>query len=139
MLVQALLGGLIIGCAAALLLLGSGHIAGISGVLGNLVSGRPGPEKWRLGFAAGMLLAAAGYWLIVGRGPPGTIELSAPWLVISGALVGFGTRLSSGCTSGHGLCGLGNLSKRSLVAVACFMSAAALAVFVTRHLLLELR
>ncbi len=131
---QSFAGGLLIGLAASLLLLGSGQIAGISGVLGNLLLGSPGPARWRLGFLGGLLAASAGLWLIAGHGPPGRLELSPGLLVGSGLLVGFGTRLGNGCTSGHGLCGLANLSRRSLVAVAIFMATAMLTVFVTRHL-----
>ena len=132
MYLQALEGGLLIGVAASLLLLGSGQIAGISGVLGSLVEGRPG--AWRWAFLAG-LLAAVLLVRLAGGTVPGQLALGWPLIVGSGLLVGFGTRLGSGCTSGHGLCGLGNLSTRSLVATLIFMVVAMVTVFVVRHLL----
>ena len=129
---QALEGGLLIGVAASLLLLGSGQIAGISGVLGSLVEGRPG--VWRWAFLGGLIVAVLVVRL-AGGVVPGQLALGWPVLVGSGQLVGFGTRLGSGCTSGHGLCGLGNLSTRSLVATLIFMLVAMVTVFVVRHLL----
>jgi uncharacterized membrane protein YedE/YeeE len=131
---QSLAGGLLIGFAAALLLLGSGRIAGISGVVGNLVEGHSGPRHWRLWFLAGLLLPAI-LWRLSGGSIPGTLTLAAPLAIVAGLLVGFGTRLGNGCTSGHGLCGLGNRSQRSMVAVAIFFGVAAVTVFVVRHLL----
>ena len=132
MYLQALEGGLLIGVAASLLLLGSGQIAGISGVLGSLVEGRPG--AWRWAFLGGLIVAVLVVRL-AGGVVPGQLALGWPVLVGSGLLVGFGTRLGSGCTSGHGLCGLGNLSTRSLVATLIFMLVAMVTVFVVRHLL----
>jgi uncharacterized membrane protein YedE/YeeE len=132
MYLQALEGGLLIGVAASLLLLGSGQIAGISGVLGSLVEGRPG--VWRWAFLGGLIVAVLVVRL-AGGVVPGQLALGWPVLVGSGLLVGFGTRLGSGCTSGHGLCGLGNLSTRSLVATLIFMLVAMVTVFVVRHLL----
>jgi len=129
---QALEGGLLIGVAASLLLLGSGQIAGISGVLGSLVERRPG--AWRWAFLTGLIVAVLVVRL-AGGAVPGQLTLGWPLLVGSGLLVGFGTRLGSGCTSGHGLCGLGNLSTRSLLATVIFMSVAMVTVFVVRHLL----
>lgn len=131
---QSLAGGLLIGSAVALLLLGNGRIAGISGVVGNLIEGDSGPHRWRLWFLAGLLLPALA-WRLVGGSIPGTLTLAAPLAISAGLLVGFGTRLGNGCTSGHGVCGLGNRSQRSLVAVAVFFGVAALTVFVVRHLL----
>ena len=132
MYLQALEGGLLIGVASSLLLLGSGQIAGISGVLGSLVEGRPG--VWRWAFLGGLIVAVLVVRL-AGGVVPGQLALGWPVLVGSGLLVGFGTRLGSGCTSGHGLCGLGNLSTRSLVATLIFMLVAMVTVFVVRHLL----
>jgi uncharacterized membrane protein YedE/YeeE len=132
MYLHALEGGLLIGVAASLLLLGSGQIAGISGVLGSLVEGRPG--AWRWAFLGGLIVAVLVVRL-AGGSVPGQLVLGWPVLVGSGLLVGFGTRLGSGCTSGHGLCGLGNLSTRSLVATLIFMLVAMVTVFVVRHLL----
>lgn len=132
MYLQAIEGGLLIGVAASLLLLGSGQIAGISGVLGSVVEGRPG--CWRWAFLGG-LLAAVLLVRLAGGAVPGRLALGWPLIIVSGLLVGFGTRLGSGCTSGHGLCGLGNLSTRSLVATLIFMLVAMVTVFVVRHLL----
>ncbi len=133
--IQSLAGGAMIGLASALLLLGSGQIAGISGVTATLTRGDAGIGSWRLLFIAGLLAAPLLYVAATGRGVGGVIDLPLPLIVGAGALVGFGTRSASGCTSGHGVCGLGNLSARSLLAVALFMSTAALTVFVTRHVI----
>ncbi len=132
MYLQALEGGLLIGLAASLLLLFNGQIAGISGVLGSLVEGRGG--SWRWLFLGGLVSAVLAVRL-AGGAVPGQLALAWPVLVGSGLLVGFGTRLGSGCTSGHGLCGLGNLSTRSLVATLVFMAAGFATVFVVRHVL----
>ena len=129
---QALAGGILIGIAVSLLLLGSGQTAGISGILGSVVERRPG--AWRWAFLGG-LLAAVLLVRLAGGAVPGRLELAWPVLVGAGVLVGFGTRLGSGCTSGHGLCGLGNTSIRSLVATLTFMAVAFAAVFVVRHVL----
>lgn len=134
MLLQSLLGGLVIGMAAALLLLGRGQIAGISGIFGNLVVGRAGAGAWRLSFVLGLLAAPLLYGLVAAV-PQAEIRLAPPAIVVAGLLVGLGTRMGSGCTSGHGVCGLGNLSQRSLLATMIFMAVAAVTVFVTRHLL----
>jgi uncharacterized membrane protein YedE/YeeE len=132
MYLHALEGGLLIGIAASLLLLGSGQIAGISGILGSLVEQHPG--AWRWSFLAGLLVAVA-LVRLAGGAVPGQLAMGWPLLVGSGLLVGFGTRLGSGCTSGHGLCGMGNLSTRSIVATLVFMAVAFVTVFVVRHLL----
>jgi uncharacterized membrane protein YedE/YeeE len=132
MYLQALEGGLLIGLAASLLLLFNGQIAGISGVLGSLLEGRGGSWRWQ--FLAG-LLSAVLLVRLAGGAVPGQLGLAWPVLLGSGLLVGFGTRLGSGCTSGHGLCGLGNLSTRSLLATLTFMAVAFLTVFVVRHVL----
>lgn len=132
MYLQALEGGLLIGLAASLLLLFNGQIAGISGILGSVVEGRPGSWRWLfLGGLVGAVLVVR----LAGGTVPGRLELAWPVLIGSGLLVGFGTRLGSGCTSGHGLCGLGNLSTRSLVATLTFMAVAFVTVFVVRHVL----
>lgn len=132
MYLQALEGGLLIGFAASLLLLFNGQIAGISGVLGSLVEGRGGSWRWLF---LGGLVSAVLLVRLAGGAVPGALSLSWPLLIGSGLLVGFGTRLGSGCTSGHGLCGLGNLSTRSLVATLTFMAVAFVTVFVVRHVL----
>lgn len=133
--ISGLVGGLLIGLSTALLMLMNGRIAGISGIVGGLVS-RKGPEVgWRAMFAAGLLLGAFAYVLAVGGAFPVRIEASLPVIVASGLLVGFGSRLGSGCTSGHGVSGIARLSKRSIVATLVFMGTAILTVFVTGHLL----
>jgi uncharacterized membrane protein YedE/YeeE len=133
--ISGLLGGLMIGLAAALLLLLNGRISGISGIVGGLVS--PGAGKgrdagWRVAFVVGLVLGAFFYSAAAGGLPDG-IGVSLPVLAVAGLLVGFGTRLGSGCTSGHGLCGIARLSKRSIVASAVFFGVAMLTVFVVRH------
>lgn len=133
--VESLAGGALIGIATSVLLLGSGRIAGISGIVANLLSGDSGERHWRLLFLAGLAGAPLLWWLATGARVPGEIDLPAPLLILAGLFVGFGTRRAAGCTSGHGVCGLGNLSARSLVAVATFMTVAAATVFVARHLL----
>ena len=130
--ILGLIGGLMIGTAAALLLLVNGKIAGISGILGSTLEGRDMGQS--APFLAGMIGAAALYALVTG-GPGITVTDSVPVLMIGGLLVGFGTRLGSGCTSGHGVCGLSRLSPRSLAATGVFMGAAAAVVFVTRHVI----
>lgn len=126
-----LLGGLMIGTAAALLLLANGRIAGISGILGEALAGRRLDEG--LPFLAGLIGVPAVVGLL--SGPP-AIAPAAPFglIVAGGVLVGIGTRLGSGCTSGHGVCGLSRLSPRSMAATATFIGVAAATVFVTRHL-----
>ncbi|NBD19926.1 YeeE/YedE family protein [Aquabacterium fontiphilum] len=133
----AALGGALIGLAAVVLMAGLGRIAGISNITYTLVddwrAGRVG--GWRLAFVAGMVLGAAGYYLATGASAVPPRELHPVWLVVAGLLVGYGTALGSGCTSGHGVCGLSRLSVRSLAAVCTFMATAALTVFVVRHVL----
>lgn len=132
--VTALAGGGLIGLASALLLIFNGRIAGISGILGGLLARQPGETAWRLAFALG-LLAVPGLWLLFNQLPPIEIEAGYPVLVAAGLLVGIGTRYGSGCTSGHGVCGLSRLSPRSLAATLSFMGAGFATVFVVRHLL----
>lgn len=123
----SLAGGMLIGLSAAILMLANGRVAGISGIAGRLLQGRqPGVGT---AFVAGLMLGPIGYWLIAGAWPAVTIQASTPLLIIAGLLVGFGSRMGSGCTSGHGVVGLARLSPRSLVAVATFMTAAVLTVF----------
>jgi len=130
--VEALVGGTMIGIATAGLLLTNGRIAGISGILSNALRGTPG--VWRWGFLIG--LVAAPLWAPM-LGLPYAIAHHQGGLVqiaIAGLLVGIGTQIGSGCTSGHGVCGLSNLSLRSLTATAIFMASAAVTVFVVHHL-----
>jgi uncharacterized membrane protein YedE/YeeE len=130
----SLAGGVLIGLAAALFVMMNGRIAGISGVLGGLLSPRAGDISWRVAFVAGILVAPTVYALVTTL-PEATIDAGYPALVAAGLLVGVGTRFGSGCTSGHGVCGLSRLSPRSLVATLSFMAAGFATVFVTRHLL----
>ncbi len=113
---------------------GLGRIAGVSGVLNQALEQSSG-RGWRLAFLVG-LVAGAGAWLAFGHDVPAQrTGFPLPWLLVAGVLVGFGTRMGNGCTSGHGICGLARLSRRSLVAVAVFMGAAFVTVYLLRHAL----
>jgi uncharacterized membrane protein YedE/YeeE len=136
---HGLAGGALIGLASVLLMLVAGRIAGISGILGGLLAGLAADSTkaetlWRLAFVLGVLYAPLLYrqWDAVG---PIHVEAGRGTLIAAGLLVGFGTRLAGGCTSGHGVCGLSRLSLRSLAAVAAFMTAGFVTVALTRHLL----
>ncbi|SFR39590.1 hypothetical protein SAMN04488073_0404 [Marinobacter gudaonensis] len=131
---SALGGGILIGLAAASFILLNGRIAGISGILGGLLAPTKGDILWRLAFLGG-LVGAPLLWLVVAELPPIRIEAGYPAVIIAGLLVGVGTRYGSGCTSGHGVCGLSRLSVRSLAATASFMGAGFVTVYVIRHLL----
>ena len=130
----SLAGGVLIGLAAAALILGAGRIMGAAGILGGLVEPRGGDLAWRAWLILGLLSAPT---LLTLAGAAKAPAIEAPWsiLIVAGLLVGFGTRLGSGCTSGHGICGLSRLSPRSLVATAAFMASGFATVFVARHLL----
>ena len=130
---SSLLGGVLIGVAAAMFALLNGRIAGISGVLGNLLKLVRGDMGWRAAFLLGLVGAPLLYALFAEL-PAVQIDASYGALVAAGLLVGIGTRYGSGCTSGHGVCGLSRFSLRSLVATATFMGAGFLTVFVLRHL-----
>ena len=127
----ALAGGALIGAASALLILVNGRIAGISGILGGLLR-FSGDAPWRIAFLAGLILAPIAYAAIVAP-PQLVVEADFATLVAAGLAVGIGTRYGSGCTSGHGVCGLSSLSPRSLVATLAFMGAGFATVFVARH------
>jgi uncharacterized membrane protein YedE/YeeE len=136
---NALLGGTLIGVASAIYLLGSGRIAGIAGIVAEPLSAvlqrKPlGAHAVRLLFVLGLLLSPW-LWRLVAELPPMVSNASAGTTVLAGLLVGFGTRMGNGCTSGHGVCGLSRLSVRSLVNVLAFMGAGFATVFVTRHML----
>lgn len=131
---SAAAGGMLIGLSAALLILVSGRIAGISGIVGGMLQWRGGDRAWRIAFIAGLLLAPIVYGL-VRELPPIEVNASPAWLLVAGVLVGIGTRYGSGCTSGHGICGLSRLSPRSLVATLAFIGTGFATVFVVRHLL----
>lgn len=132
--VSALVGGLLIGGSAALFLSLTGRVAGISGILGGLLEPARNEVGWRLAFVAGLLLAPLIYTAAVGAAPRVAIDASAGVLVLAGLLVGVGTRLGAGCTSGHGVCGMGRGSPRSIAATAIFMATAVATVFIARHL-----
>lgn len=131
---SALAGGLLIGLAAALFMLLNGRIAGISGILGGLLRPARGDIGWRLAFVLGLLAAPLAYALFAAL-PALQIDASYPGLVIAGLLVGIGTRYGSGCTSGHGVCGISRLSPRSTVATLAFMAAGFVTVYLLRHAL----
>ncbi|MBC3994084.1 YeeE/YedE family protein [Morganella morganii] len=126
--VSAALGGLMIGIAVAVLLLFNGRIAGISGIFANMFTKQSG---WRIAFIAGLAGAPWIYMLFAGQ-PDVVIAADYPLLIAAGLLVGFGTRLGNGCTSGHGICGMARLSKRSFAAVAVFMVSAFLTVWLMK-------
>jgi uncharacterized membrane protein YedE/YeeE len=129
---QSLIGGLLIGFSTFLLLRWLGKIAGISGIVGQLWPGSKNEFAWRLAFVIGLLVSPFIYQLVAPL-PDMQIEASVPVLIVSGLLVGFGSRLGSGCTSGHGVCGLSRLSLRSLAATLTFMAAAMFVVWLVRH------
>lgn len=133
--ISALVGGLLIGASAALLLLLNGRIAGISGIVAGLVQSDRREIAWRAAFLGGVLLAPFVYVFFGGSLPRVSISSSAGLIVVAGLLVGFGTRLGSGCTSGHGVCGISRGSPRSLVATGIFMITAVVTVFLTHHVI----
>lgn len=130
---QAALGGLLIGSGAALLLLSRGRIAGISGMVAGLLSRATPGRGCALMFLAG-LIGGGALALAMGGGVPLSLTSSPGVLVAAGLAVGIGARWANGCTSGHGVCGIGRLSPRSLVATGVFMTSGAITVFITRHL-----
>ena len=130
----SLAGGVLIGLAAAMFVLLNGRIAGVSGVLGGLLRPAPGDVAWRIAFVLGLVAAPAVYVLGTALPLP-TINAGFGALALAGLLVGVGTRYGSGCTSGHGVCGLARLSPRSLVATLTFMGAGFATVFILRHVL----
>lgn len=130
--VSSVVGGALIGAAATALLALSGRIAGIAGILGGLLPPAKGDASWRLLFLAGLVIGAFADAAATGSAPL-VIDASTPLLVVGGLITGFGARLGGGCTSGHGVCGLGRLSPRSLAATAVFMATTFLTVAVVRH------
>jgi len=131
---HALVGGVLIGTAAALLVLTTGRIAGISGVLGGLLRPVANDVAWRAAFIVGLVVAPV-IVMLLGFTPAPRIDAGYGTLVVAGLLVGIGTRYGAGCTSGHGVCGVSRLSPRSLVATAVFMAAGFATVFAIRHVL----
>ena len=130
---SSLAGGVLIGLAAAMLLLVSGKIAGISGIAGGLLRPVRGDVGWRIAFLLGLVVAPLAFALIAPL-PAVQVEAGYPTLIVAGLLVGVGTRYGAGCTSGHGICGLSRRSPRSLVATAAFMAAGFATVYIIRHL-----
>lgn len=130
----SLAGGIVLGIASAMFILLNGRILGISGIVGGLLRPRSGDAGWRIALVLGMLAAPLLYGAIAG---PTLARIDAGWgtLIAAGLLVGVGTRYASGCTSGHGVCGLSRLSPRSLVATLAFMGAGFVTVFLARHAL----
>ncbi len=132
---MSLAGGILIGAAAAFFILVNGRVLGISGILGGLLSPKPRDAGWRIAFLLGLAAAPATFWLIAPAGLLAAPRMDAGFgaLIAAGLLVGFGTRYGSGCTSGHGVCGISRLSPRSLVATAAFMGTGFLTVYLLRH------
>lgn len=133
--VMSFLGGVLIGLSAVMLMGSSGRIAGISGIIGGLFSFDIGGALWRIAFLAGLIVAPFLFIKASGITPEFAVSPDVVLLVAGGLLVGFGASLGNGCTSGHGICGLSRLSKRSIVAVGVFMFCAIVTVFVMRHVL----
>lgn len=133
---SGLLGGALIGLSAAMLMLLTGRIAGISGIFGGLLSSATSDRGWRLAFVAGLIAAPIIAMLLTGAALPSpTMPASLVVIVVAGLLVGFGSRMGGGCTSGHGVCGTARLSARSLVATVVFMVAAIVTVAIVRHVM----
>lgn len=131
---SALAGGMVIGIATAILLLLAGRIAGISGIVGGLFKLHGGDMGWRIAFVSGLIMAPL-IWQLFSELPPIQIDTSYGLLALAGLIVGIGTRYGSGCTSGHGVCGLSRMSPRSIVATLIFITTGVATVYVIRHLL----
>jgi uncharacterized membrane protein YedE/YeeE len=131
---SALAGGALIGISAALFILMNGRIAGITGIIGGLFRPVMHDVGWRIAFTIGLIIAPI-VWLLFAQLPEINIEANEGLLIVAGLIVGFGARYGSGCTSGHGVCGISRLSPRSIVATLAFMGSGFLTVFVMRHLL----
>ena len=131
---SAMVGGALIGLAAALLWRMLGRIAGVSTILGSVLM-EPGNDRiWRIAFLAGLVVSGLGAILLIPNAVHFELKAGAGQLLVAGLLVGFGTQMGSGCTSGHGVCGIGRLSTRSIVATLCFMGSGMLTVFALAHL-----
>lgn len=128
----ALSGGILIGVAASLLVLVTGRVAGVSGIVGGLLRPNAGDAAWRIAFIGGMVISPLAYKLVAPL-PEMQIAANYPTLILAGVLVGIGTRYAAGCTSGHGVCGVSRLSLRSLAATLAFMIAGFVTVFLVRH------
>jgi uncharacterized membrane protein YedE/YeeE len=128
----SLAGGVLLGLASAMFVLLNGRVLGISGILGGLVKPRSGDVGWRLAFLAGLLVAPT-VWLLFAQPVVPRMQASGAVLMVAGLLVGWGTRYGAGCTSGHGVCGISRLSRRSLAATLTFMASGIATVFLVRH------
>jgi uncharacterized membrane protein YedE/YeeE len=134
--VLALIGGGLIGLSAVLLMAFSGRIAGISGIVAGLLPPKPAEDRtWRIAFILGLLLAPAVLAIFTGDNRIGAPTVGPVMLIAAGLLVGVGTALGGGCTSGHGICGISRLSPRSMAATATFVATAMVTVFIVRHVL----
>jgi uncharacterized membrane protein YedE/YeeE len=131
----ALCGGILIGLAAVLLMAALGRIAGISGIASGVLVGDASDRRWRLAFVLGLLAGPLLLWGLSGDSGIGAPQVGLPWMALAGLLVGVGTRLGGGCTSGHGVCGVARLSPHSLLATLVFVLFGIATVFVLRHLL----
>jgi len=131
----ALAGGVLIGLSATVLLWLNGRVAGVSGILNGVLFPAAGEIAWHAAFLAGLIAAAGLYMALMPGAPLPRSDYSRAGLLVAGLLVGFGTRMGNGCTSGHGVCGLGRLSLRSLVAVLTFMATAIVTTYLARHVL----
>lgn len=129
----ALAGGVLIGSAATLLLWLNGRVAGVSGILNGVIFPKTSDVGWRVAFLVGLIVAGGAYMALVPDAPLPRTDFNRAALIVAGLLVGVGTRMGGGCTSGHGVCGLGRLSMRSLIAVLTFMATAIVTTFVVRH------
>jgi len=129
-----LLGGLLVGLSSLTMLALLGRITGISGIFAGIITGEAA-SQWRWAFFAGLLSGPVLYHLLSGTSAPAPSEAGIASIIAGGLLVGFGTRFAGGCTSGHGICGIGRLSPRSIAATATFMAAGILTVYAARHLL----
>ena len=131
----AVTGGVLIGLSATLLLWLDGRVAGVSGILNGVLLPHGGDVAWRTTFLLGLIVAAGLYMALVPGAPQPRMDFPRAGLVAAGVLVGFGTRMANGCTSGHGVCGIGRLSVRSLAAVVTFMATAIATTFLVRHVI----
>jgi uncharacterized protein len=129
----ALCGGVLIGLSATLLLWLNGRVAGVSGIMNGIVFPKRDDVQWRIAFLTGLMIAASLYMTFVPGAPQPRADFSRIGLLVAGVLVGFGTRMGNGCTSGHGVCGIGRLSMRSIAAVITFMITAIATTYVLRH------
>ncbi len=134
--ISSALGGMLIGLSAGLILLYNGRIAGISGIVGGLLTNRHARELlWRVAFLLGLVVGGMAASSVAPDAFAFELDRSTPALVIAGLMVGFGTRLGNGCTSGHGVCGISRLSRRSIIATATFMSTGIVTVYIVNHIL----